>query len=654
MKSLYDVNEASKYSTPVEMRAYTSRLLGQSEDLVLHGGGNTSVKATTKDIFGEDVEVLYVKGSGHDLKTIRENGFSPTRLDVLKRLAALPALSDIDMMRELKMSQLDPGAPAPSVEALLHAIIPFRYVDHTHADSVVAISNTPKGPDLIREIYGEKVLVLDYEMPGFILSKQVHQATQHLDWANCEAIILLHHGVFTFDDDARVSYEKMIAIVSKAEDFLKTNGAWDCSLGFDEEGVHCEATEIAAMRQAVCQQKGGPLVGRFSPDKLSTVDSLDIAERGPITPDHVLHCKRIAMISTGNHTEDVAKYAAEYRSYFERNQEGGLTCLDQAPRWALWANKGRFVFAPNGKRLRVISDIIDHTSKCIQWGEFLGGWKALSEKEIFDLEYWELEQAKLKRKKATGSLEGQVALVSGAASGIGLATVKELLAEGACVVGADISSAISDLFEGNPSYLGVQCDLTDSTAVKGLLEAIVRHFGGLDILVSNAGVFPPSMNIESLSDEGWRSSMAVNLDSHFYLLRESIPFLKKGWNPSVVFVGSKNIKAPGPGVASYSVAKAGLQQLARVATMELASFGIRVNTVHPDAVFDTGVWTEDILNARAAKYNMSVEDYKKRNLLKASITSGEVARAIYLLVGKDMPATTGAHLSVDGGNARTV
>lgn len=655
MESLFDTTEASQYTTPLEMRAYTSRLLGQSEDLVLHGGGNTSVKATTKDIFGDDVEVLYVKGSGHDLKTIRENGFSPTRLDVLKRLAALPTLSDIDMMRELKMSQLDPAAPAPSVEALLHAIIPFRYVDHTHADSVVAISNTPNGPDLIREIYGEKVLVLDYEMPGFILSKQVHQATQDLDWASCEAIILLHHGVFTFDDDAQTSYEEMIDIVSKAEDFLKDQGAWDCPVGFDEDGrIQCDAIDIAAMRAAVCQQKGGPLVGRYAADNLVTFPSLEIAERGPVTPDHVLHCKRIAMISTGNHAEDVAKYAADYKAYFDRNQEGGLTCLDQAPRWALWANKGRFVFGPNGKRLRVISDLIDHTSKCIQWGEYLGGWKALSEKEIFDLEYWELEQAKLKRKKATGSLEGQVALISGAASGIGLATVQELLAQGACVVGADISHTITELFDGNPSYLGVCCDLTQSSDVRALLDQTVRHFGGLDILVSNAGVFPPSANIEDLSDDGWRNSMAVNLDSHFYLLRESIPFLKLGWNPAVVFVGSKNIKAPGPGVASYSVAKAGLQQLARVATMELAPSGVRVNTVHPDAVFDTGVWTDDILTARAAKYNMSVDNYKKRNLLKASITSKDVARTIYLLVGKDMPATTGGHVSIDGGNTRTI
>lgn len=654
MKSLFDATEAAQYTTILEMRAYTSRLLGQSEDLVLHGGGNTSAKGVTKDIFGDDVEVLYVKGSGHDLKTIRENGFSPTRLDVLKRLAALSDLSDTNMMRELKMSQLDPAAPAPSVEALLHAIIPFRYVDHTHADSVVAISNTPHGPDLIREIYGENVLVLDYEMPGFILSKQVHQATRNLDWSSCEAIILLHHGVFTFDDDAQRSYEKMIAIVSKAEDFLKEKGAWDCALGFDADTVHCDAVEIAAMRQAVCVQKGGPLVGRFSPDRLSTVESLEIAERGPITPDHVLHCKRIAMISTGHHAEDVAKYAAEYRAYFERNQEGGLTCLDTAPRWALWAGKGRFVFAPNGKRLRVISDIIDHTSKCIQWGEFLGGWTALSEKDIFDLEYWELEQAKLKRKKASGSLEGQIALVSGAASGIGLATVKELLAQGACVVGADIADSVTEQFSGNPSYVGLQCDLTDSSAVNALLERTVQHFGGLDILVSNAGVFPPSMILEDLSDDGWRSSMAVNLDSHFYLLRASIPFLKLGWNPSVVFVGSKNIKAPGPGVASYSVAKAGLQQLARVATMELAPAGIRVNTVHPDAVFDTGVWTDDILTARAAKYNMSVDAYKKRNLLKASITSNDVAQTIFLLVGPDMSATTGAHVSIDGGNERTV
>ena len=658
MKSLFNDTEALKFTTPLQMRAYTSRLLGQSEDLVLHGGGNTSVKAVTQDIFGQDVEVLYVKGSGHDLKTIQENGFSPTRLDVLKRLAALSELSDIDMMRELKMSQLDPSAPAPSVEALLHAIIPFHYVDHTHADSVVAISNTPNGPALIQEIYGEKVLVLDYEMPGFILSKQVHQATQELDWTNCEAIILLHHGVFTFDDDAKRSYEKMIAIVSKAEDYLKARGAWDCPLGFDaggegKEGVQCETLDIAQMRKAICDEKGGPLVGRYAADKLSTL-SLEIAERGPITPDHVLHCKRISMISTGNHEADVQRYASEYKAYFDRNQTGGLTCLDKAPRWALWQNKGRFVFAPNGKRLRVISDLIDHTSKCIQWGEFLGGWRALSEQDIFNLEYWELEQAKLKRKKASGPLEGQVALVSGAASGIGLATVEELLAQGACVVGADISPSITAQFATNPSYLGVCCDLSNSADVNRLVSETVRHFGGLDILVSNAGVFPPSTNIEDLSDEGWRQSMSVNLDSHFYLLRECIPFLRYGWNPAVVFVGSKNIKAPGPGVASYSVAKAGLQQLARVATMELAPLGVRVNTVHPDAVFDTGVWTDDILEARAAKYNMSVESYKKRNLLKASITSKDVARTIFLLVGSEMSATTGAHVSIDGGNARTV
>ena len=346
------------------------------------------------------------------------------------------------------------------------------------------------------------------------------------------------------------------------------------------------------MRAAVCQQKGGPLVGRYAADNLSTFPSLEIAERGPVTPDHVLHCKRIAMISTGNHSEDVAKYAADYKAYFDRNQEGGLTCLDQAPRWALWANKGRFVFAPNGKRLRVISDLIDHTSKCIQWGEYLGGWKALSEKEIFDLEYWELEQAKLKRKKATGSLEGQVALVSGAASGIGLATVQELLVQGACVVGADISHTITELFDGNPSDLGVCCDLTQSSDVRALLDQTVRHFGGLDILVSNAGVFPPSANIEDLSDDGWRDSMAVNLDSHFYLLRESIPFLKMGWNPAVVFVGSKSCQAPGRNWLLFRCQS----RLATCSGCDDGTLG-RVNTVHPVLVFDTGVWTDDILIA---------------------------------------------------------
>ena len=658
MESLFDTQKATSFTTHLQMRAYTSRLLGQSDDLVLHGGGNTSVKDVTQDIFGEDVAVLYVKGSGHDLKTIQENGFSPTRLDVLKKLAALSELSDSDMMRELKMAQLDPTAPAPSVEALLHAIIPFRFVDHTHADAVVTISNTPNGPDLIREIYGSKVLILDYEMPGFILSKQVHQATQNLDWNNCEAIILLHHGVFTFDDDAQKSYENMISIVSKAEDFLKTSGAWDCPLDIENSAaseLQCSALEIAKMRKAVCIQKGGPLVARYATDRLATFPSLEIAERGPITPDHVLHTKRIAMISTGKHKEDIQNYAQNYVDYFERNKDNDeLTCLDSAPRWALWKGKGRFVFAPNGKRLCIISDIIDHTSKCIQWGEFLGGWKALSEKDIFDLEYWELEQAKLKSKKATGSLEGQVAIVSGAASGIGKATVKELLQQGACVVGCDISESITDCFDGHPSFLGICSDMTKSKDVQDLVERAVRHFGGIDIVVSNAGVFPSSQNIENISDEDWRHSMAINLDSHFFLLRHSIPFLREGWNPAVVFVGSKNIKAPGAGVSSYSVAKAGLQQLARVATLELAPLGIRVNTIHPDAVFDTGVWTEEILLARAQKYGLSVDAYKKRNLLEATITSKDVARSIFLLVGPDLSVTTGAQISIDGGNERTL
>ncbi|MBM75165.1 MAG: bifunctional aldolase/short-chain dehydrogenase [Proteobacteria bacterium] len=652
MKSLWNEEEALLYTDPVSMRAYTSRLLGQSEDLVLHGGGNTSVKHTKKDIFGEPVETLFVKGSGHDLRTIRENGFSPTRLELLKRLAALDSLSDIDMMRELKSAQLDPAAPAPSVEALLHAIIPFKYVDHTHADSVVAISNTPNGPELIRSIYGERALILDYEMPGFLLSKQVHQATKDLNWEHCEAIILLHHGVFTFDDDAKRSYEKMIAIVSEAEDFLKAQKAWDAPVA---KNGNCEvdAVELAGLRKAVMDKKGGPLVARFSSDRFVELPDLELATRGPITPDHVLHTKRIAMVCTGDHKADVEAYAQEYEAYFERNKEDDLVCLDKAPRWAVWKGKGRFVFAPNGKRLRVISDIIDHTTKAIQWGEVLGGWRALSEKEIFDLEYWELEQAKLKRKKAAGELEGTVALVTGAASGIGRATVNELLSAGACVVGVDLCDSVKDLAT-TPSYVGLVCDVRDSEAIKETLKSAVLHFGGVDILVSNAGIFPPSQKIEDLSDADWDLSMQVNLNAHFYLLRSAIPYLKHGHNPSVVFIGSKNVRAPGPGVSSYSVAKAGLNQLARVATMELAPYGIRVNSLHPDAVFDTGIWTDEVLEGRAAKYSMTVEDYKRRNLLKKPVSSDEVATAVRIFAGGSLSSSTGAHLSIDGGNERTV
>ena len=651
MKSLWRDDAAAQFKTPLELRAYTSRLLGQSEDLVLHGGGNTSVKDKARNVFGEDEHILYVKGSGHDLNTIGPEGHSATRLDVLKRLATLAGLSDTDMMRELKCSQIDPGAPTPSVEAILHAIIPFKYVEHTHADAVVAISNTQGGEEKIRQLFGEDTLILPYEMPGFLLSKQVHEATLDFDWSSCRAIILLHHGAFTFHDDARTSYENMIQIVTEAEDYIRRKNAMDIAEG-NLPGI--DALEFARLRKEVSRIRQRPVAARFSPDPFAAVADVEsCGTRGPLTPDHVLHTKRIPMLMTGRHREDVENFAQAYQSYFERNTQAGLACLDKAPRWGIYKDKGIASFAVNGKRLKVCADIVEHTVRAIQRGEKMGGWAALSEKEIFDLEYWELEQAKLKVQKSAGEFEGRVAVVTGAASGIGKATARVFVEEGACVVGVDIDQSVLDAAD-SAQYHGIVADLTDSRQVQQALADGVLHFGGLDILVSNAGSFPAGAYLEETTDEQWDATLRLNLDSHFKVLRAAIPFLKEGFDASVIVIGSKNCLAPGPGAGAYSVSKAGLTQLARVAAMELAGDNIRVNVLHPDAVFDTGIWSDEMLEERAEKYGLSIEEYKHRNLLGTQINSRDIARAALSLASRNFAKSTGLQLAIDGGNERTL
>jgi rhamnose utilization protein RhaD (predicted bifunctional aldolase and dehydrogenase)/NAD(P)-dependent dehydrogenase (short-subunit alcohol dehydrogenase family) len=666
MHSRWNDSEAKKYlASPLEMRAYTSRLLGEEDSLVLHGGGNTSLKHTIKDLFSKDIEILYVKGSGHDLKTIQSNGFSPTRQDYLKQLSTLPSMTDSVMMRELKCSQIDPSAPAPSVEAILHAIIPFKYVDHTHADAVVAISNSPGGEAKLREVYGERVLILPYIMPGFILAKQVYEATLDLNWSKIDGMVLLHHGVFTFNDDAKKSYEMMINLVDKSEKYLMAKNVFTSKHQVSTSKQLTSATHLAfaRSRKLVSALHGSPVLARLDQSSesvhyASLPNVSAIATRGPITPDHVIHTKRVPALfdaskDIGEIKVQLDQFAKDYRSYFDRNKSEGLICLDQAPRYAVWKNLGIASYASNAKRLQVINDIAAHTLQAVQWGEGLGGWEPLDEKNIFDLEYWELEQAKLKKSASAGDFDGKIALVTGAASGIGLAACQELLARGCAVVGLDIDTKVVGLFN-SLAYLGIKTDVTDSKAIEAAVNACVLAFGGLDHIVSNAGNFPKSALIEDTAEEMWQRSMDLNLSSHFLLLKHAAKYLKEGVNSSIVFVGSKNVPAPGPKASSYSVAKAGMAQLARVAAFELGEFGVRVNMVHPNAVFDTGIWDEATLRSRADSYKLSVDEYKRNNVLKAEITSKHVAQTIVELLGPRFAKTTGAQIPIDGGDPRVI
>lgn len=649
--------DAQKCLNDLELRAYSSRLLGREDDLVLHGGGNTSVKVRQKNIFGEEEEILWVKGSGHDLKTIGTNGFSPCRLAVLKKLGALSTLSDTDMMRELKVAMINPSAPAPSVEAILHALIPHKFVDHTHTDAVVTVSNSPQGEKWIQEIYGDKVLVLPYIMPGFILAKQVYQATQKLNWDQIKGIFLLHHGLFTFSDSAKEAYENMIELVTLAEKFLLQKKA-AINIMVKDHQHQLPLDLIAHYRKEVSTLYGAPLLMRTKQNPASLgyaswTGVNEMAFKGPITPDHVLHTKRTPMLMKGEPANDVQVFCNEYQGYFERNNRGDKTILDQAPRVGIYPHRAICCWGSNAKRLQVVEDITDHTIKCVQQAQALGGWQALPEKDIFELEYWELEQAKLKVTASKLEFEGQIALVTGAASGIGKACAMALLKKGAAVVGLDINPSVEKISLG-PQYLGITCDLTITEQIQVAIRTCVENFGGLDILVSNAGNFPTSTLIEKTTDGTWDQGMELNLNSHFRLLREVAPMLKQGFYPNVIFMASKNVPAPGPGVASYSVAKAGLTQLARVAALELGEFGIRVNVVHPNAVFDTGIWSDEVIAKRAQSYGVTVDEYKRKNILKTEITSEDVASLVCELASSAFSKTTGLQATIDGGDLRVI
>jgi rhamnose utilization protein RhaD (predicted bifunctional aldolase and dehydrogenase)/NAD(P)-dependent dehydrogenase (short-subunit alcohol dehydrogenase family) len=663
VRSLWNDADARPYSSdPLALRVYTSRLIGQDSSLVLHGGGNTSVKTKAVDLFGDAHDAIWVKGSGWDLATIERAGFAPLRLDHVRRMAEQPSLTDARMVQMLRTGLLDPNAPDPSVEAILHALIPHAFVDHTHADAVVTLTNTPKGVERIGEIYGNRIFIVPYVMPGFILAKEVYDMTRDIDWAEVEGIILLNHGVFTFGDDARTSYERMIQVVTEAEDYLDAHAPLiieeDDAMPAAHDLSRGDLVSLARMRRAVSNAAGAPLLAMYDGSPLHVAfstrsDAGKIATRGPLTPDHVIRTKRAALVVGKDLSANLERYTKEYREYFKRNAEGALTALDPAPRWLVWPERGTVALGRTLQDARIARDIVAHTVPAITRAELLGGWKALAEDDLFDVEYWELEQAKLKRAPAPAEHAGRVALVTGAASGIGRACVETFLRAGACVSALDVANAVLDTWS-DARVAAFVCDVTDAGALDYAIESTVRRFGGIDIVVSNAGVFPKSAHIAELSDELWEQSLSVNLDAHRLLLKKAIPFLEAGVDPAVVFVGSKNVRAPGKGAAAYSVAKAGLTQLARVAALELAPAGIRVNVLHPNDVFDTGIWTPEVLAERAQEYGMNVEEYKKRNLLGREVTSREVAALAVAMAGRLFAATTGAQIPVDGGNDRVV
>lgn len=651
MQNRWSDQDAASHTCDLALRAYTSRLIGLDPALVLHGGGNTSVKSSHSDRFGNVNDAIWVKASGYDLGQMWVEGFTGLKLAPLLGLSKLEALSDSDMVNEVNCARLDSAAAAPSIEAIVHALIPFKFVDHSHADAVLTLSNSVGGWELLNEAFGDDALVLPYVKPGFDLARQFRDALQQGLFDEHDTIILEHHGVFTFADSAKTAYDRMIAIVDQAETFLSNRfGSLPVSLAGDQNTMM-----IAKSRKAVSDAAGKAVLSLpandFPADRMANLAQM--ARMGTLTPEHVIHNKPFPALFCDDPDAAVSSFAAEYTAYFERFGDDGMTMLAPYPHWGMFDSGHTRSFGPNLRRACVSRDVINATLSALRKAEIIGGWQGLDLADLFALEYWELEQSKLKRQKPDAVLSGKIAVVSGAATGIGRACAETMRDKGAVVIGLDINPEISSVMN-QPDFASFVVDLTDDAHVQNCMKEVVRRYGGMDMLVSNAGVFKTGDTVETMPDDVWDSTIAVNLTSHRKLVKHAIPFLRHGVDPSVVFVGSRNVQAPGAGAAAYSVSKAGLTQLMRVLALELAPEGILVNAIHPDAVFDTRLWDQETLQKSANRYGLTIEEYKTRNLLNAEVTSRDVGLAVAAFMDGTLSKTTGAQLPVDGGNDRVI
>ena len=695
MKNLFNLTEAqefiAKYPTipsDLVLRIYTSRLIGKEPRLVLHGGGNTSVKLKVKNIVGEEREVLYVKGSGRDMATMEPSGFVGLELAPLRKLHRLQELADEDMENQLQIHKISFSSPDPSVEALLHAFLPARYIDHTHADSILILSNQKDGDDLLREALGEKVGILPYLTPGIHLAQGVLK--RHEQNPRMEAIVVIHHGIFTWGQDAKTSYERMIEYVSRAETFIeertrkKALGTPRLDLASPKDFLFSVARFNQAVRGACAFRIRDGRLRRFyvetrnAPDLIKASlmrEARELCSSGVLTPDHVTRTKNLWAYVEGIPEEDlilqqrvkeaVNAYQAGYDQYFEtqiKDRRIKPEKLDSCPRVFLVAGAGIFVLGHTRKAARVGADIAEHTLRGKLRANALGVYGPIAESHVFDMEYWPLQQKKLGGVTSL-PLEGQVAVVTGGGGAIGLGVADRLLAGGAAVVISDIDESHLDkvysiLTKKYDASLveRIIFDVTDYGAVANAFGEISRRLGGIDILVPNAGLAHVA-KVEDLTPEKFDQVIAVNLKGTFNVIKASVPIFKRqGTGGNIVVISSKNVFDPGAAFGAYSASKAGAHQISKIAALELAEWGVRVNLVNPDAVFGdeevpSKLWElvgPERMKSRGLDPQGLREYYRERNLLKARVTAEHVGNAVVFFAGEGTP-TTGATLPVDGG-----
>jgi rhamnulose-1-phosphate aldolase/alcohol dehydrogenase len=678
-------DDAAPSGSVLDELVHRSNLLGADRALANQGGGNTSAKGLIVDHTGRETRTLWVKGSGSDLATIGPTGFAALRLGEVLPLENRDEMDDAEMVAYLRCCALTPDQPRPSIETLLHAFIPATHVDHTHPDTVIALTSTPDGRSLAEDAFGDEAVWLDYERPGFHMSKRIAELLR--DAPKARSVLLERHGLVTWGETSRDAYQSTLEFVTRAARALEARGSGRFGLGGpkvravdDNDASTILSSALPSLRGALLEE-GASLVLRVdrSPKAVAFASSArvgEVSQVGAPCPDHLINTKHkpllvefdperesASQLST-RFREGVAAYAAWYRDYYERNltdESRAFACDPPGPRVVLVPGIGIVTTGSDAGKAKLADDLYHRAIAVQNAADAAGGFSSLTEEEAFAIEYWPLERYKLAQLPAARELTGRVALITGGASGIGRATARRFAELGAQVVIADLNAdgasevaeEISGV-EGEGRAVSVAVDVTSEESVQEVVRRSVAAFGGLDILVCSAGIASSAPVTETtLAD--WERSYAVLARGYFLPARETMRVLvAQRAGGSIVFVGSKNALVAGANASAYSSAKAASLHLARCLAEEGGVHGIRVNTVNPDAVIEgSSLWSSEWKAERASTYGVSEDElpsfYRARTTLDVSVYPEDVAEAIAYLAGPRSAKSTGNIINVDGG-----
>ncbi len=640
----------------IDDRVETARKLGMDNELVLHGGGNASVKVTEKNHAGKEIRVLRVKGSGSDMATIDSKGFTGLRMDDLLSAKSMKSMTDIEMMDYLRKSMVDPSEPSPSVESFLHAFIPHTFVDHTHSDHILMLTNSGTSREKISEILGN-VLVIPYIPPGFKLARELLNAVENIN-DKIEGIVLEKHGLFTFGETAEDSYQKHMKIVGKARKYVTSVCGEKLFTEKYTDEVHVDHI-LPEIRGRISKNFKKILLVRKEGEALEIARSEEATkyfDSGPATPDMLIRTKfSFLYIDSAadvmekidafakNYAEEHSKYAAEYKMH------------DPYPTVMIVKGYGIITAARTIKECNIIMDQAIHTFRVNAAAGKLGKHQFISKKEAYEMEYWPLEEAKLKKFKPK-PLEGYVCIVTGAASGIGLEAFRKITENGGNVVAVDLNEGVLDIVKDiNRAYgvssMGIVADLSDRAAITKMIGDVVLNYGGIDVFFSNAGILK-SEPLEDISEATMDLHVSINAIAPFLLSQKIFTVMRKqGIGGNFIFNITKNLTHPGPGMVSYGTTKAFSAQLCHYIAKEGGKYGIRANIINPDKIFkNSRIWDNGVLEKRAEAKGITPDEYKRGNLLHMEVLPEHVANLVVALLDDTIfGATTDAMIPVDGG-----